>query len=151
MSLFPKAMSLFPKAMSLFPKTMSLFPKTMSLFPKTMSLFPKTMSLLKNSSFVAIAIAALQRATFRPITVFINVFKTVFINNTMIARKISIISILSIYIILGRIILSVTLNLKLERGAVFLKIFKTLSLFCDPVFVDENFVKVSQVKIRTAI
>ena len=51
---------------------MSLFPKTMSLFPKTMSLFPKTMSLFKNSSFVAVAITASQRATFRPITVFVN-------------------------------------------------------------------------------
>ena len=49
-----------------------------------MSLFPKSMSLLKFSSLVAVAITALQRATFRPITVFINVFKTVFINNTMI-------------------------------------------------------------------
>ena len=53
-----------------------------------MSLFPKSMSLLKFSSPVAIAITALQRATFRPITVFINVFKTVSINNTMIAREI---------------------------------------------------------------
>ena len=59
------------------------------------------MSLLKFSSLVSVAIAALQRATFCPITVFINVFKTVFKNNTMIGGKISIISILSIYIIPG--------------------------------------------------
>ena len=78
-------MSLFPKSMSLFPKSMSLFPKSMSLFPKSMSLFPKSMSLLKFSSLVAVAIAALQRATFRPIKVFINVFIKVFKNNTMIA------------------------------------------------------------------
>ena len=59
------------------------------------------MSLLNFLSSVVIAITALQRATFRPITVFIKVFKTVFKNNIMIARKISIISILSIYIIPG--------------------------------------------------
>ena len=74
----------------------------MSLFPKSMSLFPKSMSLFKKSSLVSIAITALQRATFCPITVFKTVFKTVFINNTMIGGKISIISILSIYIILGK-------------------------------------------------
>ena len=66
-----------------------------------MSLFPTVMSLLKNSSLVAVAIAALQRATFRPITVFKTIFKTVSINNTMIARKITIISILTIYNIPG--------------------------------------------------
>ena len=46
------------------------------------------MSLLKFSSLVAIAITVLQWATFRPITVFKTVFKTVSINNTVIARKI---------------------------------------------------------------
>ena len=66
--------------MSLFPKSMSLFPKSMSLFPKSMSLFPKSMSLIKFSSLVDVAITALQRTTFSPITV----FKTVSINNTMI-------------------------------------------------------------------
>ena len=66
-----------------------------------MSLFPKSMSLFKNSSFVAVAITALQRATFSPITVFKTIYKTVFINNTMIAGEISIISKVSIYIILG--------------------------------------------------
>ena len=73
----------------------------MSLFPKTMSLFPKTMSLLKFLSLAAVAITASQRATFRPITVFKTIYKTVFINNTMIAREITIISILSIYNIPG--------------------------------------------------
>ena len=53
-----------------------------------MSLFPKSMSLLKFSSPVAVAITALQRATFSPITVFKTIYKTVFKNNTMIAREI---------------------------------------------------------------
>ena len=59
------------------------------------------MSLFKNSTLVAVAITALQRATFHAITVFIKVFINVFKNNTMIAREISIISIFSIYIIPG--------------------------------------------------
>ena len=58
------------------------------LFPKILPLFPKILPLFKKSSFATVAITALQRATFRPITVSINVFKTVFINNTMIAREI---------------------------------------------------------------
>ena len=69
--------------MSLFPKTMSLFPKTMSLFPKILPLFPKILPLFKNSSLAAVAITASQRATFRPITVFIKVFINVFKNNIM--------------------------------------------------------------------
>ena len=67
-----------------------------------MSLFPKSMSLLKFSSLVAVAITALQRATFSSITVFKTIYKTVFINNIMIGGKISIISILSILIIPGQ-------------------------------------------------
>ena len=79
-----------------------------------MSLFPKTMSLFKNSSLVTVAITALQRATVSPRTVFKTIFKTVFINNIMIAREISIISILSIYNIPGwnNIIRHIILRLK---------------------------------------
>ena len=88
-----------------------------------MSLFPKTMSLLKFSSLAAIAITALQRTTFHPITVFKTVFKTVSINNTMIAREISIISILSIYNIPGWSNIIRYIILRLKRGMESLKYY----------------------------
>ena len=88
-----------------------------------MSLFPKTMSLLKFLSLAAVAITASQRATFHPITVFKTVFKTVSINNTMIAREISIISILSIYNIPGWNNIIRYIILRLKRGMESLKYY----------------------------
>ena len=113
-----------------------------------MSLFPKSMSLLKFSSLVAVAITALQRATFSPITVFKTVFKTVSINNTMIGGKISIISILSIYNIQGQnnIICHFRSEVKARHNFP-----KTSSLFCNPVLQMRNSIKTSQVKIYPAI
>ena len=113
-----------------------------------MSLFPKTMSLLKILSLTTVAITALQRATFRPITVFKTVFKTVSINNTMIAKEISIISILSIYIIPGKIILSVTFSLRLKRDITSLKHHLCfVTLFSQM----RNSIKASQAKILAVI